>query len=92
MKKPIQCHVIKVDKDVTTCQKVGKTFMVDDEIQGKLCPAAQALVEAAADKMNANPNSDSDGHFVDVPCTDDYVTYRLTHVTTDEPDSEQDGG
>jgi len=88
MKKPIQCHVVKVDKDVTSCQEIGNAFMVDDEIQGKLCPAAQALVEAAADQMNANPNNDGDGHFVDVPCTDDYVTYRLTHVPPGEPSSE----
>ncbi|NQT93870.1 MAG: hypothetical protein HQ559_14010 [Lentisphaerae bacterium] len=79
-KKPIQCHVVEVNKDVTSCQETGNTFIVDDQLQGKLCPAAQALVEAAAEKMNGGPADAPKSSFLDVPCPDNHVTYRLSRV------------
>ena len=81
--KPIRCHVVRVDKDATSCQEPGNTFMVDDGLEGKLCPAAKALVEAAAGEMNGAPDGSPEAALLDVPCPDDYVTYRLTRTDGD---------
>jgi len=75
-KKPIRCEVVRVDEGATSCQEEGNTFLVDENIGGKLCARSQELVEAAANQFDAGS--------VDVPCPDDYVLFRLSHVDWEE--------
>jgi len=75
---PITCRVIRVDEKTTQCQTCGNTFPVDGSIKGKLCGRAQALVEAAAEKIRSNPPAPPFTQTpVDVPCPDNHVVYRL---------------
>jgi acetyl esterase/lipase len=79
MKIPITCRVVRVDEKTTTCQTRGNTFPVDEHLKGKLCGRAQALVEAAALKLQTE--TPSNPNFIlpsmDVPCPDNHVIYRL---------------
>ena len=82
VKRRIRCQVVEVDEEATSCQKVGNDFLVDDTIESKLCARAQILVQAAADRMNADatPCSGSASFSVDVPCPDHNVLYRLSFI------------
>lgn len=84
MAKPIRCRVVQVDEK-THCQKVGNSFIVDEQIKGKLCGRAQKLVEAAA--IHMDPATETADH-VDVPCPDHHVMYRLSFESRDTPDAE----
>jgi hypothetical protein len=77
----ISCSVVKVDEARTKCQKVGSTYNVDDTLAAHICQRACALVQSAASEMSVPgvmSSSAPDHPYVDVPCPDGYVVYRLS--------------
>lgn len=77
----IRCEVVAVDKDTTSCQEVGASFMIDPD-EKRMCGNAWSVVSERAEEMSksAHVADESPEGWLDVPCPDDHVVYRLTRV------------